>query len=88
MLQIDLVGPLMSTQFKYNSSGIDVFTKYLFAAFLTNEYVDTVAGKLVKVFFQHSYIPQTILSDFRCKVETNITKASSDYWSSKDHTDL
>ena len=30
---------------------------------LTNGYADTVARELVKVFLQHSYIPQTILSD-------------------------
>ena len=63
ILQIDLVGPLKSTQFKYVLSGIDVFTKYLFAVHLTNGYAETVARELVKVFFQHSYIPQTILSD-------------------------
>ena len=63
MLQIDLVGPLKSSQYKYVLSGIDVFTKYLFAVPLTNGYADTVARELVKVFFQHSYIPQTILSD-------------------------
>ena len=63
MLQIDLVGPLKSSQYKYALSGIDVFTKYLFAVPLTNRYADTIARELVKVFFQHSYIPQTILSD-------------------------
>ena len=61
--RIDLVGPLKSSQYKYVLSGIDVFTKYLFAITLTNGYADTVARELVKVFFQHSYIPQTILSD-------------------------
>ena len=63
MLQIDLLGPLKSSHYKYVLSGIDVFTKYLFAVPLTNGYADTVVRKLVKVFFQHSYIPQTILSD-------------------------
>ena len=63
MLQIDLVGPRKSSQYKYVLSGIDVFTKYLFAVPLTNGYADTVARELVKMFFQHSYIPQTILSD-------------------------
>ena len=63
MLQIDLVGPLMSSQFKYVLSGIDIFTKYLFVVPLTNGYADTVAREQVKVSFQHSYIPQTILSD-------------------------
>ena len=62
-LQIDLVGPLKSSQYKYVLSGIDVFTKYRFAVPLTNGYADTEARALVKVFFQHSYIPQTVLSD-------------------------
>ena len=63
MLQIDLTGPLNTLQFKYVLKGIDVFTKYLFAVPVTNGCGDTVARELVKVFFQHSYIPQTILSD-------------------------
>ena len=99
MLQIDLVGPIKSWQFKYVLSGIDVFTKYLFAVPLTNGYADTVARELVKVFFQHSYIPQTILSDLgtnftselmsriskfvRSKAKTCLTKAPSDYWRSR-----
>ena len=72
MLQIDLVGPLKSSHFRYVLSGIDVVTKYLFAVPLTNGYADTVARELVKVFFQHSYIPQTILRD----LGTNFTLAS------------
>ena len=62
MMQIDLVeqnGPI----FKYVLSGIDVFTKYLFAVPLTNGSADTVARELVKIFFQHSYLPETLLSD-------------------------
>ena len=75
MLQIDLVGPLKSSQYKYVLSGIDVFTKYLFAVPLTNGYADTVARELVNVFFQHSYIPQTILSD----LGTNFTMLTLSY---------
>ena len=63
MLQIDLVGPLESPAYKYVLSGIDVFSKYLFAVPLTNGSADTVARELVKIFFQHSYLPQTRLSD-------------------------
>ena len=63
MLQIDLVGTLKTSQYKYVLSGIDVFTKYLIAVPLANGYADTVARELVKVFFQHIYIPQTIVSD-------------------------
>ena len=47
----------------YVLSGINVFTKYLFAVPLTNGYADIVALELVKVFFQHNYIPHTIFSD-------------------------
>ena len=63
MLQIDLVGPLKSPLFKYVLSGLDLFTKYLLAVPLTNGYSETVDRELVKLFFQHSYLPQTILSD-------------------------
>ena len=43
MLQIDLVGTLNSPVYKFVLSGIDVFTKYLFAKPLTNGSGDTVA---------------------------------------------
>ena len=63
MLQIDLVGTFNSPVYKYVLSGIDVFSKFLFAVPLTNASADTVARELVKIFFNHSYIPETILSD-------------------------
>ena len=63
MLQNDLEGPLKSEQ--YVLSGIDIFTKNLFIVPLTNGYSNTVARELVKVFFQHSYILQTKLSDLK-----------------------
>ena len=63
MLQIDLEGPLKSEQ--YVLSGIEIFTKNLFRVPLTNGYSNTVARELVKVFFQHSYILQTKLSDLK-----------------------
>ena len=62
MIQIDLVeqiGPI----YKFVLSGIDVFTKYLFAVPLTNGRAATVARELVKIFFHHSYLPSTLLSD-------------------------
>ena len=61
-LQIDLVGTFNSPVYKYVLSGIDVFSKYLFAVPLTNGSADTVARELVK-FFNHSYVPETIVSD-------------------------
>ena len=63
MLQIDLVGSLRGTIYKYALTGIDVFSKYLFAVPLTNVSAQRVAQGLTSIFFQHSYIPHTILSD-------------------------
>ena len=63
MMQIDLVGPFQSPVYKYVSSGIDVFSKYLFAVPSISAHAGTVAKALVSIFFQHSYIPTNILSD-------------------------
>ena len=63
MMQIDLIGPLQSPIYKYALTGIDVFSKYLFAVPLTNASANTVARELVKFFFNHRYIPTTIVSD-------------------------
>ena len=61
-MQIDIVGPLKSPVCKFVLTGIDVFSKYLFAAPLTNASADTVERKLTKTFFVHSYIPKKILA--------------------------
>ena len=63
MMPINLVGPFQSPVYKYVLSGIDVFSKYLFAVPLTSAHAGTVAKALVSIFFQHSYIPTKILSD-------------------------
>ena len=63
MMQIDIVGPLKSPVYKFVLTGIDVFSKYLFAAPLTNASDDSVARELTKMFFVHSYVPKRILSD-------------------------
>ena len=63
MMQIDIVGPLKSPVYKFVLTGIDVFSKYLFAAPLTNASADTVARELTKIFFMHSYIPKKIIAD-------------------------
>ena len=63
MMQIDIVGPLKSPVYKFVLTGIDVFSKYLFAAPLTNASADTVARELTKIFFMHSYIPKKIIVD-------------------------
>ena len=63
MLQIDLVGPFKSPVYKIVLTGIDVFSKYLFAKPLTSASAQKVATELAAIFFSHSYIPHTILSD-------------------------
>ena len=62
-LQIDLVGPLKSPVHRYVLTAIDVFTEYLFAVPLTNVRAETLARELASIFFRHSYLPKTILSD-------------------------
>ena len=63
MLQMDLVGPFSSPHYRYVLTAIDVFTKYLFAVPLTRVTATPVASNLVSIFFKHSYIPDTIVSD-------------------------
>ena len=46
-MQIDLVGPFQSHIYKYVLSGIDVFSKYLFAIPLTSAHAGTIAKALV-----------------------------------------
>ena len=77
MKQMDLVeqkGPI----YNFVLSGIDVFTKYLFAVPLTNCSADTVVRELVKIFFQHSYLPSTLVSalgtNFTSKLMAELTK--------------
>ena len=64
MMQIDLVGPFQSPVYKYVLSGIDFFSKYFFSIPLTSAHAGTIAKALVSIFFQHSYIPNSLLSDF------------------------
>ena len=49
MMQIDLVGPFQSPIYKYVLSGIDVFSKYLFAIPLTSAHAGTIAKALVYI---------------------------------------
>ena len=72
MLQIDIVGPLPSPLYKYVLTGIDVFSKYLFAVPLTTISANRVAVELSSIFFQHSYIPHTIISDLATNFVSNL----------------
>ena len=76
-MQFDLVGPFQWPIFKYALSGIDVFSKYLFAVPLTSAHARSVAKALVSIFFQHRYIHTTLLSDlgtnFVAKLQHELT---------------
>ena len=65
MMQIDLVGKLDATMsgFKFILTGIDVFTRYLFAIPLRKVDAVSVAKALMSIFLKHSYIPVVILTD-------------------------
>ena len=63
MMQIDLVGQFSGSMYPNALTGIDVFTMYLFALPLTSPSDASVAKALVSIFFQHSYIPETIVTD-------------------------
>ncbi len=64
MMQIDLVGKLNdSGGYKHILTGIDVFTRYLFAIPVKNVDAETIAKTLVGIFLRHSYIPNVILTD-------------------------
>ena len=63
LMQIDILGPFPSSPYKYFLTAIDFFTKYLFAVPLTTISAVSVATALVSIMFQHSYVPQQILSD-------------------------
>ena len=76
MLQIDLVGPLQSSAHTYVLSGIDVFTKYLFAVPLTSGHAKPVATALVNIFYNHSCIPDTIVSDLGTVFVASLIHAS------------
>ena len=77
MMQIDVVEQKGQISI-FDFFGIDVFTKYLFAIPLTNCSADTGARELVKILFQHSCLPSTLLSDlgtnYTSKLMTNLTK--------------
>ena len=74
MFQADLVGPLPSDGYKFVLTGVDVFTKYLFAVPLTNASVDTVARELVRFFFQHSFSPRTVVTDLGTNFTSELMK--------------
>ena len=77
MMPIDLVGPFQSPICKYALSGIDVFSKYLFAVPLTSAHAGNVAKAFVSLFFQNSYLRTTLLSDlgtcFVAKLQHELT---------------
>ena len=64
MLQIDIVGQLpKSGGYSYILTGMDVFSKYMFAQPLPSISADRVCKFLMQWFMRHSYIPLVILTD-------------------------
>ena len=53
-------------------TAIAVFTKYLFAVPLTNVRADTIARELTSIFFRHSYLPKTFLSDLGTSIVSEL----------------
>ena len=64
MLQIDIVGQLpKSGGFSYILTGMDVFSKYMFAQPLTSISAETVRKFIMQWSTRHAYIPLVILTD-------------------------
>ena len=62
VMQIDIIGPFDSNQYKFVLTAIDVFSKYVFAIPLSKADAPTVAKSLVSIFFRHSYMPYMIIA--------------------------
>ena len=62
-MQIDIIGPFDSNQFRFALTAVDVLSKYMFAIPLSKADATTVAKSLVSIFFRHSYIPYIIIDD-------------------------
>ena len=78
MLKIDIVGPLpKSGGFSYILTGIDVFTKYIFAQPLTSISAKTVCKYLMQWLMRHSYIPSLVLTDQGTQFTSKILKELS-----------
>ena len=71
LLLIDLVGKMHPSPYTYILSGIDVFSKYLFATPLMKGDADTVARAIVSIFLRHSYIPSRIICDLGTALRPN-----------------
>ena len=67
-----MVGPLKSPVHRYVLRAIDAQTKYLFAVPLTNVRADTIVRELTSIFFRHSYLPKTLLSDLETPIVSEL----------------
>ena len=54
LFEIDLVGKMPGSQFKFVLAGIDVFTRYLFALPLRSADAESGAKALTSIFFRHA----------------------------------
>ena len=69
-MQIDLLGPFTpSNGYTTVLTGIDVFTKYIFAAPMRRVTAKAVTDILTQIFLKHAYIPKVILTDKGSQVE-------------------
>ena len=64
ILQIDLVGPLpQSNGFTHYLTAVDNFSRYKFAIPLERPDAPLVVKGLMSIFYRHTYVPNTILTD-------------------------
>ena len=63
VMQIDIIGPFDSNQYRFALTAVDVFSKYIFAIPLSKTDRPTVSKSLVSIFFRYSYIPYMIIAD-------------------------
>ena len=72
MMQIDIVGLYRSPLYKFVLTGIDVFSKYLFAVPLTTVSAQKSAHEVSSLFFELDYISKTSLSDLGTSLVSNL----------------
>ena len=75
MMQIDLLGPFTASNgYTTVLTGIDVFTKYIFAAPMRRVTAKAVTDILTQIFLKHAYIPKVILTDKGSQFTSNLMK--------------
>ena len=79
MMQIDLVSNMPKAgPYRHVFTGIDVFSKYMFAVPLARVHARDVAAALMSMFLRHSYIPEVILTDLGSAFTSSLMKEVTD----------